>query len=171
MLRDHLPVTLGRAFLGTEKTEGRGDLQQAGDEQVAGPPEQLSVWGTPVLEIEEDVAQLENRVIGDSLTGQQPLDAFVVRPCPSIRPHAGSIRADPDVGNCPDTMKREQADELLGYPAAIADRVVLHRPPRSISVQAVGDVRPDCVLWLRAVAAAPAPARPRPPARRSRSSE
>ena len=57
MLRDYLPVTLGRAFLGTEKTEGRGDLQQAGDEQVAGPPEQLPVWGTPVLEIEEDVVK------------------------------------------------------------------------------------------------------------------
>src|SRR5271157_4855461 len=106
MLRDHLPVTLGRAFLGTEQTEGRGDLQQAGDEQVAGPPEELSVWGTPVL----------------------------------------------------------------GYPAAMADRVELQRPPRSISMQAVEDVRPGCVLWLRAVAAAPAPARPRPPARRSHSS-
>jgi hypothetical protein len=39
-------------------------------------------------------------------------------------------------------MKREQADERVRIPAALADGVELHHQLRGISVQAVEDSRP-----------------------------
>ncbi len=39
ILGDHQSVALGHAFLGTEQTKGLGNFQQAGDEEVTGPPQ------------------------------------------------------------------------------------------------------------------------------------
>src|SRR5271165_3312902 len=120
MLCDHLTVAFGHAFLCTEQTKGRGDLAQASNQQVARPPEQFSVGRPPVFEIEEDIAQLENRAIRNAVTGQQPLNSLFRRSCPGISAHAGPIRTDANVRDATDAMKSKQADKFLGSPAAVA---------------------------------------------------
>src|SRR5262249_5470440 len=71
---DHLPVAVGRAPLRAEQAERRGQVQQPRGEEVPRLAEQLAIRGAPVVELEEDIAQLEDRVVRDPPIGEESLD-------------------------------------------------------------------------------------------------
>src|SRR5579885_2819980 len=121
-------MALGHALLGAQETERLGQILQPADEQVAAAFEERPVRRWPVLSVPEQVAELEDRAIGDAAIREQLLDSFVGRFRPGVGPYAGPVRPDADIGHGADPLGDQEPEELIGPTAAVADGVEGHRP-------------------------------------------
>src|SRR5262245_57351679 len=112
---DDLTMALRKALLGTEQAEWCGQSLEPAHQQVAGALEKSEVGRTPILEVAEQVAKLQDGVIRNPAVAEQPFDALVSRPRLDVSPHARPFWANPDVGDRPDPVPDQETGELIGH--------------------------------------------------------
>jgi hypothetical protein len=117
------PVATISGFLRTHQAERLGGLQQTLCQKISRFLHQPRVPDLPIVEIQEQVAELNKREIRNAGSPQQPLDALVRILCLHVCAHAATVRTQANIDNCSDAVFFEGRDQLIRCAAAVAYRV------------------------------------------------